>query len=272
MSLPSDPSQLRKAINDTLLTMAEDKRFDSLARDSGYPRPFYIERSGWRRGCLAAVYGKGATFGCFFAFLEGVLSQYAVSFTGSISPSNPQRLTASAATFGTQHAGRLVRIPGIGLFRIETYTSSTVVELLPFATGYWDKADWTDLDATTIEGCEILAFEVHEPTPTLEETGVTVATTGITPASPSLARVYIHNDVISPTPPTYIQPNAGARPVGEPLGGHIQTDAAEVGDQTDGPFPLYLVGTKVMPEVVAVMKRRLIAAGYQLEFRRSPLG
>lgn len=272
MTLPSDPSQLRQAINDTLLTMAEDKRFDKLVRRYGFPRPFYIERAAWRRGCLAAVYGKGASFGCFWAFLEGALSQYAVSFTGSISSANPQRLVASAATFGAQHAGRLVRIPGIGLFRIESYTSSTQVELLAFATGYWDKADWADLEDMTIEGCEILAFEVHEPTPTLEETGITVATTGITPASPSLARVYLHADVISPTPPTYIQPDADARPVGEPYGGHIQEDAAEVGDQTDGPFPLYLVGVNVMPEVVSVVKRMLMAAGYRLEFRRSPLG
>lgn len=271
---PWDPSQLRQAVQDTLLTHAEGRRFDSLVADYGYRRPYYITRKAWRRACLSAVWGKGCAFGCFFEFLEGALSQYSTTFDASISPSNPQRLTATSSTFIANHIGRLVRLPDVGLFRIASRTSATVVELLAFGTAYWDKADWVELGIEStlqLSGCEILPFVVHEPTPTWEETGL-VSANAITAGEPALARVYIFSDTTSSTPPTYLQSDASARPVGQPYGGQLQADAAEVGDPlNNGPHPLYLIGTKIFPELRSVVERMLMPPGFRLEIRRHPL-
>ena len=265
-------SQLREAINDTLLRKAEAEAFDVLAAQHGYPRPHYIERWAWRRAVLVAAFGRTIRFPTLHAFLEGALAQYATRFTATIAAANPQRVTAPADTFAAKHAGRLMRIPGVGLFKIASYTSSSQVELLPFATAYWDRADWSGIGTTlVIEDAEILAFEVHEPTPAAEEAGV-VSPNGIQPAEPALVRVMMHGDVISATPPTYMQDADATRPVGQPKGGAVQEDAAEAGSQVSGPWPLYLVGTSVLREVAAVASRMLVPPGFRVEFRRARTG
>jgi len=265
-------SQLREAINDTLLHKAEGEAFDALAARHGYPRPHYIERWAWRRRVLAAAFGRTIRFPTLQAFLEGALAQYATRFTATLTPANPQRVTAPSGTFAAKHAGRLLRIPGVGLFKIASYTSSSQVELLPFATAYWDRADWSILGSSLIvEGAEILAFEVHEPTPASDERGV-VTPNGIRPGAAALVRVMMHGGVVSATPPTYMQDSGATRPVGQPKGGAGQENAAEEGNQTTGPWPLYLVGTTVLREVAAVASRMLVPPGFRVEFRRARNG
>lgn len=265
-------SQLQEAVNDTLLHRAEGLAFDALVAQFGFSRPHYIERWAWRRACLAGVFGRAGTFGCLHAFLEGALAQYSTRFDATLNPANPQRVTAPAGTFAARDASRLMRIPGVGLFRIASYTSSSVVELLPFRTAYWDRADWSTYDvAVTVEDAEILPFEVHEPTATLEDVGVTSAN-GIRADEPALVRVMLYSEVLSPTPPTYMQDENATRTAGQPLGGHVQEDAAEAGDQVSGPFPIYLVGTTALRDVAEVASRMLLPAGFRLEFRRTTFG
>jgi hypothetical protein len=258
-------SQLREAVDDTLLRKAEGTAFDRLAARYGYPRPHYIERWAWRRACLAAVFGRAGTFPVLHAFLEGAMAQYATRFDATLNGSAPTRVLAPSGTFGTHCVTRLVRIPGLGLFRIASRSSSQEVELLRFATSYWDAADWSALDGeVTIQGAEILAFEVHEPTPAAPAAGESVEA-----GEPSVVRVMVHGGVLSPVPPTYLQEDAGARPIGQPLGGSIQADASEHGDQVQGPFPIYLVGQTVLREVATIASRMLVPAGFRVEFRRA---
>lgn len=62
--------------------------------------------------------------------------------------------------------------------------------------------------------------------------------------------------------------STGERPSGQPKGGHVQEDEFEVGDQTSGPYPLYLTGSATAPAVKAVLAR-MLAAGCHAEINRS---
>ncbi len=57
------------------------------------------------------------------------------------------------------------------------------------------------------------------------------------------------------------------RPGAEPLGGQIQEDVAEDGDQVVGPHPLYLIGPLIMSDL-AILLERLVPAGVGVKMMR----
>lgn len=58
------------------------------------------------------------------------------------------------------------------------------------------------------------------------------------------------------------------RPTAQPDGGHVQDDEFEEGDQTNGPYPIYMTGSTIAPAIKSTLEI-LLAAGCHPEIIRS---
>lgn len=257
------PSQLRQAVNDTLLQRAQGDVFDTLVAGYGFPRPYVIDRAAWRLACLNGVFGKAGTFGCVFSFLEEALRDFGTAIQVTLGGvGDPTHIFSAADEFLPGHAGLLIRIPDVGLFRIqETDNDGGRATLVALGTKRWNAGNVAAFDAVTVHDARILAFECAELVTGPDD----VPDVG----EPSVLRVYLYlASNVNVTPPTYMQADASARPVGQPFGGAMLDDASVPGSQTVGPFPLYLVGSEVLQDVALVITRMLMPAGYRLVFQR----
>jgi hypothetical protein len=257
-------SRLEQAWRDTLIHKAEGDAFDALAEMFNLARPYNWSEAPWREALHAVVYGPRGTPGSMFAFLDAALQEYRTEVAVTIDAAAPQTIT-SAAPFDGSLVGKLVRLDGIaeGLYctvgpHTATGGASTTLTLCEWPCGYWYGADWAGLDwppatSTAALTATFLPFQLREPTPGPEvEPNELLACKLIILLSGGVANV----------PPTYLQPaGGGARPVGQPFGGHVMTSAlTHEGDQVNGPFPIYLMGDSLLG-VLETRLKTLLAAG-----------
>lgn len=241
-------SRTEAARRDTLHHRAEGRALDLLSeRLYGLLRPANYPRDAWARMLTALIYQPRGTFRSVFAVFDALFSPWAslvllegvtISATGSF--------TSTAIT--TAHAGRWAWFT-----EDDTGARFLVWVTLAFAgsggyvstvrNGYWDAWD-TERTGTL----SFLPFSILE-----RDCEVIVG---------------LDAELLS-APPTYLQETGGARPSGEPFGGHLlnlfDLDPAtlDYGDQDRGPFPLYLTGSEV-GGLFGAVARVLLPAGVRL--------
>lgn len=263
--MTATPSKTSEAMRDTLVHRAEGTALQTLSALYGLPKPDYASADDWRYALGAVALGPRGTPMASLSFLEGALGHLSQEFTVTVDPAQPVRITAAAATWEQTHVGRLVRLELDGaLYQIVgpqdvSGAGGGYLELAPYRTAYFAGADFSTLSAATSTTATILGFRIEEPGPgpdSAEDVG-----------EPALYKVIVYGEDI-PVPPTYLQPDAGARPVGEPYGGHLQEDEIEDTSQITGPYPPYLVGVGAFDEIAEMLEVQL-AAGVRAVFRRS---
>lgn len=194
-------SRIRSAWNATLFTHSTGKDQDALGAMFGLPRPSTISRAAWRRALLAAGLGYRGEPSCTWFFIEGALSDYAVDLTVVLDPSRPTQLVSPTAEFTQDLVGRFVRLPAYGLFRVQgpedvdTYYSERL-DLVPYATSYWQAPDWSTLVAPLEVEASFLPFDVREDQ---RGRGQTVGDDSGT------TTVYLYSDELQGVPPTFMQ-------------------------------------------------------------------
>lgn len=284
-------SQTDKAFRDTTISRSAGEWFRIVVDQFGIPRDGSISENAWRDAARTNAYGARGTYGATLAFVEAALQDFNIDVDVTVDPANPQRLTAATpGSFTQQHIGRWVRVDGT-LYQIAgpsdiTTSSGNWVTLEAVPTTYWSGANFTAIASTT---ASILPFVIREPSPSPSQPRYS--------GNACLVQVYIY-DATLVTPPTYLQPGAAAppapspvagdpsynggsmdpvpnvsplvgaeaRPAGQPFGGHLMQDETVAGDQTSGPFPIYLVGEDVFPEMRNVLDI-LLAAGVRAEMK-----
>lgn len=269
-------SQAELALRDTLITKAETWAFDALAYLHGVNRPASFSRSTWRNVLLAAAYGYRGTWSNFWAVIREAYEPSGTSVVVSRNPAAPQTLTyvsgLGGGGFACDHANRLIKIddkiywstgPQIGAGVSATLTLAEV------GTSYWAGADWSSLSAPDQVTALVLPVLPVEPTPgpVLTASGDQVDTLTSGSGTGCLVRLLL-SEGFSP-PGTYlIDPAGAAKPGGQPFGGHMMDlfDPAtpESGDQTDGPYPIYLVDGSSVDSLVRYFDP-LLAAGVSLK-------
>jgi len=280
-------SQTAKAFRDTTVSRSTGEWFRSNCRNLGLPQPVgEIEEQYWREGVRVMAFGARGVPGTTLAFLEEVLAKWDTTVTVTTAAVNPQRITAVTPTFATDLVGRWVRMGNTGLLHYITAVdgAGAYIDVLSFGTSYWDGADFGDAATTA----KLLPFVLAERGGGPDQ-GV---------GEPGLVEVTVFASAIG-IPPTYMQPGAtvppapasvpgdatynsgsmdpvpnaspliGAEPhpgPPEPYGGHVMADESEAGDQTNGPFPIYLAGGGVLDGTRDVLKA-CMASGIHATFR-----
>lgn len=261
---PGAVSALERLRRDLHIHTADGAQLDRLARIHRFPRPSIIEHASWREALLAVVHGPRGLPGSVKGFLRGALSQWDTVVEVTRTATYPQRLTATAGagSFTQDLVGRNVLVAG-EVYRIDgpadlsATGAGAYVELSRLATPLWSAADWTGLEADTVEA-RVLPFLIEDLTPGPRST-LDVRTH--TEAALVRIRMFLS---IPTVPPTYLVDNGDARPVGQPYGGHIMADAFEAGDQVNGPFPIYLGGDGGWADLEVLLKK-LVAPGIRVE-------
>jgi hypothetical protein len=265
-SAPGAVSVLEQLRRDQLIHMADGARLDELARIHRFPRPSVIERSSWREALRAVVHGPRGLPGSIKGFLRAALRQWDVVVEVTREPSNPQRITATAGagTFLQAHVGRNVLIGGevyriAGPADLSATGAGEYVTLSKLPTPLWAAADWAATGTGDTAEARILPFLIEDRTQGPRTTMDVTAR----PDDACLVRVRLFIDVETP-PPTYMVDAGDARAGDEPYGGHVLADAFEAGDQTTGPFPIYLGGDPSWEELALLLKK-LVAPGIRVD-------
>lgn len=223
-------SSTGQALRDTLIHRATGAPLRKLGILYGLPLPPGIPQTSWR-GVLS-VSALGARGG-----LANVLGAVREAFR-HLEEEVPVTTTVGGSvlvgSFGSDQAGRLVEFGGRIYFGEKLGSGGLV--LAGSGSSYWSSPDLDGSSGTA----KVLAYHI-------EEEGLTF-------------RVVLHRLIVA-SPVTYLQENGGARPAGEPLGGHVQTSA--VVDKGTA-SPPYLGGGVVGGDLTRSLKR-LLAAGCQLE-------
>lgn len=298
--MPAPISLLRSTWNQTLTTHASGEGLDVLAAQYGIVRPSYISRESWREALKAGAMGYRGTPNITQFFLEAALYDFSTPLSVVLDPSRPLQLYSSAGEFTQDLVGRLVRVPGWGLYYVAgpedvtlTVGPNEILTLAPVATSYWDAPDWSSLASPVSVDAVFLPFLVKE-----DQAGPSTSSPG--DVSGTLT-VLIWPSVLEGVAPTFMQPydaSIGAlnpadyptvvsgavesapipgpppnpRPVGEPYGGIMLASAQSNGNPltpTTGPFPLFLASNTVFAELAQTMAN-MLPAPIKVRFFRLP--
>jgi hypothetical protein len=260
-------SQVAQAARSTMVAGAEGADFDRVARFYGLPRPAGFSVAAWRRGLREVALGYRGRPGGMFAFLRGVFSDRSEVVPVTVAAANPQRITAVSGTpFEQRHVGRWVVLGDVVHLVVGPEdvagAGGTYLELAALGTPAWTGATFL---GSASHDAEILPFWIEEPTPGPIDWPNGAETTS--PGEPGTLRVVVFADAVSSAPPTYLQSSGEARPVGQPYGGHVQTDAWQRTDTTAGPHALYLSGRAVFGGLRLALKA-MVPPGIAVEVVR----
>lgn len=274
-------SQVERGLRDTLTTQATGQALWRLAQFWALPKPGNVSETAWRACLVAAAQGSRGTGANVQAFLEAFFSDAAQSFGVTLSPAFPQTLTwasGGAGSFPGSFLGRLVRVsfvpatateplPGQvwerkeGLFYVVGVGAvGASLELCPVRAGVWEAANFangpfavhpTEGDATA----SVLSFLWREPCPGWMPDGAGGRVRDTT-GRPCRVEVFVGEDLQDDFPASYLLEPAGVSrasidplmPYGSQLMDSFNLAGASpappsAGNQTLGPFPLYLGGT-----------------------------
>lgn len=298
--MPAPISLLRSTWNQTLTTHASGEGLDALASQYGLVRPSYISRTAWRRALAAGALGYRGAPNITEWFLEGALSDYSTTVSVVLDPSRPAQLWSPGAAFTQDLVGRLVRVPGWGLYYVAgpedvtlTVGPNEILTLASLATAYWAAPDWSPLAAPVSVDAEFLPFYLKEDQagPPEQAQGdesgtltVCVWPTVLEGVAPTFMQPYDSSiGALNPADyPTVVSgavesapipgPPPDPRPVDEPYGGVMLADAQANGNPltpTTGPFPLFLASDTVFAELATTMAN-MLPAPIKVRFYRLP--
>ena len=246
-------SQIESARRDTIFSRADGIALDRIsARFLGISRPDTYPRDAWAKVLEAFVYQPRGTFRCLFAVLDALLSPW-TDLTAVSSLSIDAGGNFSSTNICIAHAGRWA------WFTSDTTAERTLVYVTSTTAGGGagtvstiEGAYWRGWDTADTGSLRFLPFMLSE--------------------KDCLITLYLDSELMS-APPTYLQsPDGSARPANQVYGGHLlnlfdlDPDTLDYGDQTNGPFPLYLTGEETAGLIGHVM-RRVLVAGVQMVVR-----
>ncbi len=226
---------------------------------------------------------------CTQFFLEGALSDWATALRVVLDPSRPTQLFSPEAAFTQDLVGRLVRVPGWGLYRVGGPEDVSVapfryeiLELVEVATASWSVPNWATLTAPTEVEVEFLAFHVRE-----DQAGPSAQTLGDTSGT---ATVYLYPEVVDDLPWTFAYehvelevdpPSEGETepvpidpqpsepwPEEMPSAGFVVADG-DVVDLPEGTYPAFALADELLFELRDAW-RNIVVAGAKLRFVRFP--
>jgi hypothetical protein len=236
-------SATAQAQRDTLLTRADTWAFRRIASMYGLPAAPGFPVDGWRAGLQEAALGPRGAMANMLDVLEGLFSwaDQVFSVTMDFGP----RAVLGAGVWGLEHGLRLLRIRGAG-FDQRRFSARSIgspnLALADQATSYWEGG--TVLGPAELR---VLPFLVEE-------------------RAPCEFRVLLDATIFR-SPPTYVLADGTVDRVvaypGQPYGGHVLENAALVGSQADGPFPIYLPGGDFPGELQRTLDS-LLASGCSL--------
>lgn len=249
-------SQTEAARRDTIFTRADGYALDRLTLELlGLARPATYPRAAWALMLRALIYRPRGTFRTLFAVLDALFSPWAeLAVLEGITVTSTGGVTDASIT--NAYGSRWAWFTGSDGYRALVYVTSATtgsLQLATVASSYFDA--WGEEERTGS-----LTFVPF----TLTERGCVVT-------------VLLDAELLS-APPSYLQsPDGSARPAGQPFGGvllnlfDLDDETLDFGDQTYGPFPLYLTGDDVGGVVGHVM-RCLLPAGVRIEVKSSDFG
>ena len=248
-------SQTESARRDTIHTKADGYALDRISNlFYGVSRPANFPLDTWANVLTAWAYAPRCTIQGTWSVIDAMFRPYAnllrlngVQIT-EIS-NNDQVMLASQVNFSDAHAQRLALIVD--------GDSETLVFMPSAGTGYAhisrvDSGHWSGYSTTGTVSVIPLPYWLEE------RKGEII--------------LWLDGELMS-APPTYIQENSNvASPAGQPLGGillnlfDLDPATLDYGDQTDGPFPLYLSGED-LGGLFGHLLKRTIPAGVRLSVR-----
>lgn len=251
-------SQIESARRDTIFSRADGIALDRLsARLLDLPRPHTYPRDAWAKVLESFVYQPRGTFRCLFAVLDALFSPWTdLTVVEGLTIDASGNFTSQ--DIGLAHKGRWAWFTSDAtserrlVYVTSTTTGGGAGTLSTIENGYWQA--WIAADTGSLR---FLPFVLTE--------------------KDCLITLYLDAELMN-APPTYLQsPDGGARPANQVYGGHLlnlfDLDPAtlDYGDQTDGPFPLYLTGEETAGIIGHVM-RKLLVAGVHMVVRLADFG
>lgn len=247
-------SQTESARRDTIVTRADGVALDRLSlRLWGLSRPHTYPRDAWAQMLKALMYQPRGTMRSVFAVLDALFYPWTELTKISVTVSSSGGVSHSSLT--QSHGSRWVWFTSDAGVRTLTYTTSATAGSLQLAVTPSSLYDVVTGEATGT--LEFLPFVLTE--------------------RDCVVSLLLDAELLG-APPSYLQsPDGSARPSGQPLGGvllnlfDLDPDTLDYGDQTQGPFPLYLTGGEVNGVLGGVM-RCLLPAGVHFEARAVTFG
>lgn len=241
------PSAYREAIEDRLTTHAQGAALDELAGFFRLERPPGYRIDDWRQGVYSVAYGPRGNPGGVHAFLEAVMREWMEEVEIEIRPTSPTRIYSADHSFVQLDVGRLVRIPGHGLFASvcpvtvdggsADANAGAWLDLCPMGMSRWDPARFA-VTRITRATAQLLPFLVCEVGPASDNDGRPHG--GV----PCQVHLWVYSASLAQTPPHYLQPSAQPRAdlTGSPEGGEILSGVLRSGHPVRGPWPFYISG------------------------------
>lgn len=229
-------SLIRQAYNDTKVDKAEGFALAALSSLYGLTQPGGFTESTWRGALRAAALASRGVRGTSSAFFEALLTDRKEEAVVSINPAAPTTLTYVSglpASFTRHHICRLLKITSsLGThvvwsdgpdFAASPGGSSNTLFISDTRTALWQASPFAALPGTEQVTAVILPYLPISMTPgPLFSGGVPSGTSG---GRACYALMLIKQAGL--VPPNYLQPSGGgARPAGQPFGGHLQPDAS----------------------------------------------
>ena len=243
-------SQIEQARRSTIFTKAQGRDLDSLASLYGIPRPSAFPPAYWDNVLLSIVYQAQGTYTQFFNALYWLMKPWTDQETKSeIIISSDGYLSFSGVHKG--FCNKIVKVTcssdsSVNGFYyvnryIETGTPPLIVKRLrlntSYDTPYFNKWTSTQDKTCTIEFLPFIIFE--------QDAQITI---------------YLDSS-LALTPPSYAQENAEERPSEQPYGSQVMVlwdssypDEPSYGNQTTGPFPLYMGGNDLSSVFINILK------------------
>ena len=246
-------SQTERARRSTLINRVDDDQLDQLSAFYGLTRPASYPVKAWRALMISVVYQPRGTIQTLFSALNALFSPWRDATEITVNIDEHGAFSHTSLTEG--HAHRWVKIDSGAITRyawLETVDESTTTGQLNTV----DSAYWPAWSSSVSGSLSFLPFIIVE--------------------NDALVQILIDTLVLS-TPPTYMQDAGTARPTGQPNGGHLlnlldlDPNTLDYGDQTRGPFPLYLSGDEA-GGILGDLLRRLVPAGVKVEIRGTQYG
>lgn len=249
-------SQTEAARRDTIFSRADGVALDRIsARLLNVTRPHTYPRDAWAKMLEAFVYQPRGTFRCLFGVLDALFRPWAdltVIENLSINSDGEFNSTDLLAAHGGRWAWYTSDTDGSQKLVYLEYAYLSSGRLSTVESGYWDA--WSGTDTGSLRFVPFVLTEAD-----------------------CLITLWLDAELLS-APPSYLQsPDGSARPANQPYGGHLlnlfdlDPDTLDYGDQTDGPFPLYLTGEDTAG-LIGHLMRRLLVAGVHMVVRLADFG
>ena len=245
-------SQCDAARRATVFTRCADDELDFLSASLfNLHRPSAYPAQAWRNLLKVLVYQPRGTIPSLFRALDALFSPWSAT-TEITTTINASGQFTHASLTSAAYAHRWVSVNSGFRWVDSVDVATTTAQLSVVNCAYWDA--WT----TAQPGAKVafLPFYFVE--------------------SRGKVRIYLDLDLLS-VPTTFVQPTAGARPAGQPLGGHLlnlldlDPNTLDYGDQNNGPYPIYLRGNEA-DGVLGDVLRYILAAGVSVDLIGIPFG